>query len=280
MDKRYGESLDDWAKQTPKSPKKDSNQTSVADVMYTEASRLNSEKRYKEALTLINVAIEHNETNFEYYTKKGTVLENLNRFSESYGCYMKALELEENDKTKEQLARMLYKWANSLNDKEKALELIEEAILILPESCRDTYHERFWYLKGSILDCLSRPIDSRRSYLIAEGMTDEIKELDRQVEFLKTSKDTLINITGTRFYFGLEPFKKGMVVNLIRETDNEHDPDAIRVEFEGETVGYVANNDYTLIENVKSASEIRKMENDKAEVVLVYLDEYVIAKLI
>ena len=111
-------------------------------------------------------------------------------------------------------------------------------------------------------------------------MMEEINELDSQIDFLNNSKDTLINITGTRFYFGMEPFRKGVIVKLIRESDNEHDPDAIRVELDGETVGYVANNDYTLIENVKSATEIRQLKIGRAEVVLIYLDEYVIAKLI
>lgn len=278
MEKRYGESLDDWQPQISKS--ENLSKSSVAEVLYSEASRLNGEKRHKEALALINVAIENDETVFEYYNLKGIVLENLNRFKESRDSYHKALELESNEEIYENMARMLYRWANTLNDKNKALELIEEAILILPSKSMENYHERFWYLKGSILDCLSRPIESRRAYLIAEGFTDEIKELDEQVEFLKSSKDTLINITGTRFYSGLEVFEKGMTVDLIREDDNEHDPDAIRVELEGKTVGYVANNEYTLIDNVKSATEIRKLDNKKAEVMLIYLDEYVIARLV
>lgn len=278
MEKRYGESLDDWQPQISKSEKL--SKSSVAEVLFSEASRLNGEKRHKEALALINVAIENDETVFEYYNLKGIILENLNRFKESKDSYHKALELESNEEIYENMARMLYRWANTLNDKNKALELIEEAILILPSKSIENYHERFWYLKGSILDCLSRPIESRRAYLIAEGFTDEIKELDEQVEFLKSSKDTLINITGTRFYSGLEVFKKGMTVDLIREDDNEHDPDAIRVELEGKIVGYVANNEYTLIDNVKSATEIRKLDNKRAEVVLIYLDEYVIARLV
>ena len=115
---------------------------------------------------------------------------------------------------------------------------------------------------------------------MAEGMEDEIRMLDEQAELLNTSKEPLINITGTRFYHGMEPFRKGGILTLVREDDNEHDPDAIRVELEGETVGYVANNEYTLIENVKSASEIRDSDFDMAEVVMIYLDEYVIAKLV
>lgn len=277
MEKRYGESLDDWA---PQAPKSDFNQSSVADVLYSEASRLNREKRYKEALTLVNVAVENDDAVFEYHIKKGEILENLGRFSESRKAYERALEFKDCDEAYENMARMLYKWANSLNDKDKALKLIEEAILVLPQSCEEKYHERFWYLKGSILDCLSMPLESRRAYLIAEGFTDEIKELDTQAEYLNSSKDTLINITGTQFYFGLDPFKKGIVVDLIKEDDNEHDPDAIRVEIEGETVGYVANNVHTLIDNVRGATEIKKMNPKRAEVMLIYMDAYVIARLV
>lgn len=279
MDKKFGESLDDWTADA--TDKKDQSvKTGTADVLFFEASRLADEKRYREALCLIDIAIENDDTDFEYYIKKGVILENLNRFRESGEAYEKAIEFNDCEEIYENKARMLYRWANSLNDKNRALELIDEAITILPISKNDEYFERFWYMKGSILDCLNRPIESRRCYLMAEGMSDEIKKLDEQVEFLKNTKDTLINITGTRFYYGLEPFRKGVTVNLIREDDNEHDPDAVRVEIDGETVGYVANNEYTLIDNVKSASEIRKFSFKKAEVMMIYLDEYVIARLV
>lgn len=284
MDKKYGERLDDWNKTADdsKSTPQDTNtpKTSTAEVLYSEACRLDGLKRHNEALCLINVAIENDDGDFKYFLKKGSILESLNRFKESRQAYDRALELNDTEEIYESKARMLYRWANSLNDKRKALELIEDAILILPSDCEQTYHEKFWYLKGSILDCLERPIESRRCYLIAEGMSDGIRELDEQVEFLKNSKDTLINVTGTRFYHGLEAFKKGLIVNLIKEDDNEHDPDAIRVELQGETLGYVANNEYTLIDNVKSATQIRNLDFDKAEVMLIYLDEYVIARLV
>lgn len=300
MDKKYGESLDDWNSKYPEpdysnpdewqptlyNPKKfikeNTNnhfpKTDIANVIYWEASRLNTQKRYSEALVLINISIENDDTVPEYFNMKGVILENLHRFKESYDAYLKAVD--ESDEVNENMARMLYRWANSLNDKKKALGLIEQAILILPESKTDEYFEKFWYLKGSILDCLGKPLESRKCYMMAEGMVDEIRKLDEQADLLNNSKDTLINITGTRFYHGMEPFTKGLVVDLVREDENEHDEDAIRVELEGETLGYVANNEYTLIENVKSATEIRKLNYNKAEVMMIYLDEYVIAKLI
>ena len=281
MDRKYGESLDHWQTNKKHEDKRgDISKSSVAGVLYHESCRFTAKKRYNEALTLINVAIENIETNFEFHNQKAIILESLNRYSESSQAYDRALELNEIDEIYENKARMLYKWANSLNDKNQALNLISEAIEILPVSSKDKYFEKFWYLKGSIFDCLGDPVESRRCYLMAEGMRDEINELDTQIDFLNNSKDILINITGTRFYFGMEPFRKGVIVNLIRESDNEHDPDAIRVELDGETVGYVANNDYTLIENVRSATEIRGLKITRAEVVLIYLDEYVIAKLL
>ena len=69
---------------------------------------------------------------------------------------------------------------------------------------------------------------------------------------------------------------------LIREPDNEHDPDAIRVDINGKPVGYVANSKWTLIDEAKSATEIKDIIKDdqKAKIMFVYLDEYYLAKLI
>ena len=69
---------------------------------------------------------------------------------------------------------------------------------------------------------------------------------------------------------------------MVKDEDNEHDPDAIAVVNNGETVGYVANNPYTLIDEVKSASDIKNSisDNQKAEILFIYLGEYVIAKLL
>ena len=140
--------------------------------------------------------------------------------------------------------------------------------------------EKFWYLKGSILDCLGEKIESKKCYMIAEKMTDEIARMDEQAEYIKTTQDTLICITGTQFYFGPEVLEEGMTVDLVRDEENEHDSDAIRVEIEGETVGFVANSPHTMVEGVKSASQINEIQFDKAEIKFLYLYEYVIAKLI
>ena len=277
-ERQFGENLDDWIVKTSQESEKTSE--SVSDVFFNEAKRLLEDSRANEALTLINVAIEKDGENYRYFTLKAEILESLNRYSEADDAYASAFKLNDIDETREKWALMMYRWANSLNDKTKALKIITDAIEILPEGLKDTYREKFWYLKGSILDCLGQSIESRICYLKAEGFTDEIKELEGQIEFLKSSKDTLISITGTRFYFGIEIFKPGMTVNLNKEPENEHDSDAIRVEIDGEKVGYVANSEYTLVENIKSASDIKDMDLKKAEVVFIYMDEHVIAKII
>lgn len=257
----------------------DAPENDVSQTMLSEALRLYESGKYKEALVLINVAIDHDGENPNFYNVKGKILQSMNRYSESKKAFDESLKLKSDDEVKANKAGMLYEWANSSNDKPKALELIDEAIEIA-KTIPDFDDFRLWYLKGSILDCLSQPIEARKCYLIAEGYVEEVKQLEEQMEFIRNSADTLINITGTQFYFGLEPFEEGRVLDLIREDDNEHDPDAVRCEIGGETVGYVANSDYTMIEGISSATDIRDMEFNNAEVLFIYFETYVIAKLI
>ena len=40
-------------------------------------------------------------------------------------------------------------------------------------------------------------------------------------------------LTGTKYYHGKEFLEKGMQVYLVKEPDNEHDKEAIRVELPG-----------------------------------------------
>ena len=77
---------------------------------------------------------------------------------------------------------------------------------------------------------------------------------------LKTSQIYII-ITGTQYYQNFAPFSEETIVDLIRESDNPHDRYAIRVEIKGETVGYVANNQYTLIKEVKSARDLKHSQS-------------------
>ena len=76
--------------------------------------------------------------------------------------------------------------------------------------------------------------------------------------------------------------ESGIIVDLVKDIENEHDPDAVAVMKDNDIVGYVANSDYTLIEEVKSASDIKNIMNSEqqAEILFDYIGEYTIAKLI
>lgn len=79
-------------------------------------------------------------------------------------------------------------------------------------------------------------------------------------------------ITGLSYYFGREVFEKGMKVRLIKEPDNVHDKEAIRVEIKGlGKVGYVANSPHTVLGESMSAGRLydRIGEKAKGKVVIV-----------
>ena len=268
------ETLDGWTK-----PQKTQKLTS-ADIFSEEALKLHQKRRDKEALTLISLAIEKDSTKPDYYNTKGLILQKLYKYRQSLEAFDKSLEMEFSEDVLLNKINMLYAWANSLNDKSKALEIITEAIESTAYISQDLDMEKFWYLKGSILDCLGDKLESKKCYMIAENLQDEIAELDQHCEYIRTTSDTLICITGTQFYQSFDLIREGLEVDLIPEDDNEHDSDAIRVEANGMTIGYVANSPHTMIEGVKSASEIRKSAPKKAVVMFLYLYEYIIAKVV
>lgn len=64
-------------------------------------------------------------------------------------------------------------------------------------------------------------------------------------------------ITGTKHYFGVDFFKIGQMVKLVKEPDNTHDQEAIRAEISpiGQ-VGYVANSSFSVPKGCRSAGRI------------------------
>jgi len=79
-------------------------------------------------------------------------------------------------------------------------------------------------------------------------------------------KEIYFTIAGTNHYFGSDFMKQGMKVKLIKEPDNEHDREAIRVELKGlGKVGYVANSPYTVLGESMSAGRIYDRIGDEAK---------------
>ena len=239
-----------------------------------------NQSRFNEALSLINEALK-NEENYANWNLKALILDNLEKYDESIECYDKSLLLNPSDEIKINKANTIYKYAKILffpkSEYEQALNLINQAIDLIEEI--DDVSE-FYFLKAEILEATGKLVDAKKSYLIAYGEFEKLKELENQIEYLKNTKDILINITGGYFY-DFTP-EEGLVVKLECEEDNEHDPDAICVCLDGEKIGYVANSEYTLMKCGNSASKIKnKISKDsKAEILFIYLDQYVVAKLI
>ena len=246
----------------------------------SKAENLIKEKRFDEALAEIDRILKDDD-GYENLNLKGIILDNLSRYGEAIGCFNRALEQNNSEEIQMNKANCLYKWAKISffpeGNYDKALELINNGITTIPDS-EDS--SEFYFLKAEILEALNDLVESHKAYLIAYGEFERLEEFEKQTDYLQNTTDTLINIVGCDFY-GYTPVS-GNIVNLVRDEENEHDSDAIAVLVNEKTVGYVANSDYTLIEEVKSASNIKNQISDdqKAKILFIYLGEYVVAKII
>lgn len=260
---------------------KDSSQTTFKVPETSKVNHLIDECKFREALKLIDNLIGKNSSNYENWYYKAIILDNLEDYDKSVESYKRALLLNDNDEVKASMANTLYKWAKVTFfpdlEYDKALGLVNEALKIMPKN-EDV--SEFYFLKGEILEALREPVEARKNYLIAYGEFDKLREFEAQVEYLNNNEDVLINITGSYFYNFMP--SQGQIVDLVKEIENEHDSDAIAIYLDSKKVGYVANSEYTLIDSVKSASKIQSLISDdsQAEILFVYLDDYIIAKLI
>ena len=241
---------------------------------------LMNQDSYDEALTLIDNMLEE-DTSYENWKLKGIVLDNLCEYESAVESFDKALKLKADSDALSHKINSLYKWAKVSYfpdlKYDKALELIDSALDILPES-EDS--GEFYFLKAEVLESMGERVESRKNYLIAYKEFDKLNEFQRQLDYLENTADLLVNITGS-YYHSYNP-RPGDVVRLVEEPENEHDSDAIAVYLDNDKIGYVANSEYTLFDKLRSATKIKGMidDNSKAEILFVYLDEYVIAKII
>jgi hypothetical protein len=88
-------------------------------------------------------------------------------------------------------------------------------------------------------------------------------------------------LTGTKCYYGNEFLEKGMRVYLVKEPDNEHDKEAIRVELPGlGKIGYVANSPHTVLgESISAGRMYEKMGKKAVGKVKIVTTSGVICKL-
>ena len=264
------------------------NQTSrprktIDEELADDAFNLQADGRYNDALKLIAEAIDINPRGPNNWNVKAIILDNMGLHEDALKFYDKSLEIENSDVVKANKAQCLLMIARNKKFSAKytdALEYVNRALAVLPEGDED--RPGYLCFKGSVLSLLGREVQSRKCYLLADGLYDRISELEEQENRIKNSNFPLISVTGTRFYRGLSPFPLGVNIDLIKEPENKHDMDAIRVEIGGFTVGYVANSPYTVPEGVMSATQIKDRFTDRAraKVMFIFLDEFVIARLI
>ena len=238
------------------------------------------EGKFDDALFEIDELLktDSSEINWNY---RGIILDKLSRHEESIECFDKALSINSTEEIQSNKANALFNWAKVMffpeGNYDKALRLIDCALSSLPD---EEDPSEFYFLKAEILEGQNHLRQSHKCYLMAYKEFDRLREFEAQCDYLENTDDTLITIVGSGFY-EYTP-NAGDIVGLVKDEENEHDPDAIAVIVNEKTAGYVANNAYTLIDEVKSASDIKNMISDdqKAEILFVYLGEYVIAKLI
>ena len=234
----------------------------------------------EEALIQIDKALEICPQNADFLNVKAIILRDLHRFDEALKFYDVALSITKTNTLLNNKAICILLKLEEKRDSNKLsgddIDLINEALEILPEGENPS---RYMTIKGNILSEMGQEVEAILCYYSSDKPF--IERTRRQQEIMKNSPETFIHIAGAyRYRRGLRGFQEGMVVDLIREPENVHDSDAIRVELNGEKIGYVANSPKNLIDDVKSASELKNTDLAQAEIVFSMVGTYLIAKLI
>ena len=96
------------------------------------------------------------------------------------------------------------------------------------------------------------------------------------------SRKIFFTVTGLKFRYGSDFLERGDIVRLVKELDNEHDSEAIKVEMDGlGKVGYVANSVHTVLGDCYSAGRLYEKVKDNAEGRVRYItDRGVVCELI
>ena len=236
-------------------------------------------EKFDEALSLVDRMLEK-DSDYKNWNLKGIILDNLSEYDNAIECFDNALRVSDDSEILINKVNSLYKWAKVSYfpdlKYDHSLRLIDDALEIIPESEDPS---EFYFLKAEVLESMGQRVESKKNYLIAYGEFEKLNEFQKQLDYLETTNDLLVNITGS-YYHNYNP-TEGEIVKLVKEPENEHDDDAIAVYLDNNKIGYVANSEYTLFDKVKSATKIKNEipETCEAEIQFVYLDEYIIAKI-
>ena len=265
---------DDEDEERPRRPSK-------ANRLRAEAWALREDGRFREALDKINEALECSGS-WQLLNVKAIILEDLGDDEGAMRFYDMALRQSNAQYVKDNKARLLERIAWSAkysDDLPRALDMVNQALKLTGD---EEDRKTFFGTKRNILSLMGRRREAYVCNMLANGLPEKVDEFESQSKILKEATGTLICIAGRQHYNNSVPTNGGAVVDLIKEPDNEHDGDAIRVEFQGSTVGYVANSPYTKIDEAKSASEIKNLfeERTKAKILFVFMQEYLVGEVI
>jgi tetratricopeptide (TPR) repeat protein len=254
---------------------------SKSDRLRSEAWRLRQDGHPHEALDKINEALEYS-GHWRLLNVKAIILEDLGNYDEALRFYDKALAQTNAQFVRDNKARLLESiaWAGQYSDDiQKALDNVNQALKLTGD---DDDRCTFFRTKAGILSRMGRKREAYVCYKLANRQPDRVDEFERQLKVLKETKGTLVCITGRNHYGNTAPTGGGAIVDLVKEPQNEHDSDAIRVEYQKSTVGYIANSPYTLIDEAKSATEIKGLfeSRTKARILFVFMEEHLIAELL
>lgn len=91
-----------------------------------------------------------------------------------------------------------------------------------------------------------------------------------------------ITITGSMHYLGMQSYKIGQELTLIKDLDDCYDDESIKVLTDtGTTCGHVANSVHSVARGSHSAGYIYNLIKDNQKCIISFIiDDYVIAKII
>lgn len=235
-------------------------------ALYIKGTICEKEKKYLKAMFYYVNSFHVYYLYFKPFKDFENILKNVD--FETLNDEIKDLKID-NDEEKRDKVKMIYKLAFAIANGEiyekipLAIHLANTVIGLVPK----TDHE--------MTDKFNRLI----------GFSKERMEFFRKnretIECIESSdKKDLITITGNQFQSPELEFKKGMIFRLIREPQNQYDPEAIAVYYNDEKICYVANSDNTASDLTSKAHDIQDIgENTCAEYLMVY-GGYHIAKII
>lgn len=254
---------------------------SKAHQLRAEAWALRENGQYQDALNVINRALEYSK-HWKVLNVKAIILEDMGRYDEALRYYDLALGNTNAQYIKDNKARLLERmaWQDKYSqDYQRALDKLNQALKLTGD---EEDRCEFFRTKARILVLLGKKRETYICNMLAERRYDKVDEFESQSKIIDGARNPLVCIAGRSHYGYLAPTENGTIIDLIKEPDNEHDKDAIRVEFNTKTVGYVANSTYTMIDEAKSASEIWCTfgERTRARILFVFMQDYLIAELI